>query len=68
MDLTPISQRTLNFSDNTPQVVTVFITPDLRLEMDEHFLARLSISPGVSGVQLIPSEAQITIENDDGKF
>ena len=68
MDLVPISQQTINFRDNTPQFVNVSITHDTRLEMDEHFLARLSISPPVIGINLNDYEAQITIENDDSKF
>ena len=68
MDLVPIAHHTLNFSDNTPKIVSVTIKPDLRLEMDENFFARLSISDSVTLVVLDPFEAQITIQDDDSKF
>ena len=67
MDLTPISRQTLTFSNQTHEVVTVLITPDVKLEMDEQFFARLSVSGIETGVVLAPSEAQITIVNDDGE-
>lgn len=68
MDLVPIAHHTLTFSDNAPKIVSVVIKPDLRLEMDENFFARLSISDSVTLVVLDPFEAQITIQDDDSKF
>ena len=66
MDLVPISTHTIIFSDNNPQIVSVLITNDLKLETDENFIARLSVSDPY--VLLNPDEAQITIENDESKF
>ena len=68
MDIVPISQQTLIFSNSTSKVVTIFITEDDLLEMDETFFAELSVSPGENGVELNPSVAEIEILNDDSKF
>ena len=66
MDLMPILNHTLTFSNQTREVVTIFITPDVKLEKDEKFFAMLSTTE--AGVMLAPSEAQITIVNDDSEF
>lgn len=68
MDLVPIAQRTLVFNDTVPKTVTITITDDMKLEMDENFFARLSLPVADPGVQLLPAEAEITILNDEGKF
>ena len=67
MDLMPISQHTIVFSDAMLQVVNVTITPDMKLEVDESFFARLSVSASQTGVVLNPAEAQVTILDDEGK-
>ena len=68
MDLMPIAQQTLVFNNTMPKTVTITITDDSKLEMNENFFARLSLAVADPGVQLAPAEAQITIENDEGKF
>ena len=68
MDLVPIAQRTLVFNDTMPKTVTITITDDMKLEMNENFFARLSLAVADPNVELQPAEAQITILNDEGKF
>ena len=68
IDIVPISKQTLVFSDSSPKIVTVSISNDTILEMNEVFFANLSVSVTETGVVLNPSTATILIENDDGKL
>ena len=68
VDIVPVSKQMLVFSDSSPKVVTVSISNDKILEMDEIFFANLSVSTTERGVVLNPSAATILIENDDGKL
>ena len=67
-DIVPL-EETLSFSDNTLQTVTVQIRNDALFEGHETFFAVLSVNDSVEkGVKLSPSNASITIVNDDSKF
>ena len=68
MDIWPIRQHSLIFTNNASKNVTINISHDLQLERNETFSAILSIDATEKGVNLGHHEAHITIENDDGRF
>lgn len=59
--------RTLTFNpSNTRQVITVNIVDDRADEPTEEFLAMLSTEETTDVVQLLPSQATVDIQDDDG--
>ena len=59
----------LTFSrSNIREPFAVRIQPDVIDEENETFRAVLTIDPGEDSVQLIPSEAVVTITDDDGMY
>ena len=72
-DILPITQRSLTFRHSADQNITnqpvdITVIDDTILEMNDTFFANLSLSTENTNVEIIPSIAEITIENDDSKF
>ena len=68
-DLTPISGFSLVFNGTTIiQSVTININRDMRLEINEQFLARLRAVVRDPDIRIAPAVAEITIIDDDSEF
>ena len=66
-DYVAVIDHMLNFNATSPSnEVTVNISSDALLEIDEQFLGRLTLISTDANVTVSPAEAAVTIKDDDG--
>ncbi len=70
LDYSEISGRLLDFSQDIEEhVILVLATSDVLVESDETFLGYLTlVTLDVPGVSIAPSQAAVTITDDDRKY
>ena len=65
-DYTSISRVLIFSNSSTVQTVQVPIVNDLVLELNEVFIASLSLENFSNRVKLVPNSVSVTINDDDG--